>query len=258
MTYRSFVALGDSFTEGMDDRRPDGTYRGWADLVAGHLARQVEDFRYANLAIRGRLLGPIVAEQLEPALAMRPELVTIAGGGNDILRNKVDPGALMALLDDAVRRLRETGATVVVFSGADPTQLWPAGHRLMPRIIALHEAVQRIAAERGAVHVDLWSDDGFRDTRMWSDDRLHLSTVGHQRAAAHVLDRIGVPPLVDWRVELPPGTAVPWVRARVEDARWVRRHLAPWVNRRLRGRSSGDLIGPKRPVLEPLRYEAED
>jgi lysophospholipase L1-like esterase len=254
--YRSFVALGDSFTEGMDDLRPDGTYRGWADLVAGHLAGQVAGFRYANLAVRGRLLAPIIAEQLEPALAMRPELVSIAGGGNDILRSKVDPAALMAQLDGAVARLREAGATVVVFTGADPTHLWPAGHRLTPRIVALHEAVQRIAAERGAIHVNLWGDDGFRDTRMWSDDRLHLSTVGHHRAAAHVLERIGVPPLDHWRADLPPGVAVPWLRARGDDVRWARRHLAPWVSRRLRGRSSGDLIRPKRPTLDPLADES--
>ena len=254
--YRSFVALGDSFTEGMDDLRADGTYRGWADLVAGHLAGQVAGFRYANLAVRGRLLGAIIDEQLEPAIAMRPDLVSIAGGGNDILRNKVDPAALTARLDGAVARLRATGVTVVIFSGADPTHLWPAGRRLMPRIAALHEAVQRIAAERGAVHVDLWGDDGFRDARMWSDDRLHLSTVGHHRAAARVLERIGVPPRGEWGVDLPPGVAVPWLRARGEDVRWARRHLAPWVSRRLRRRSSGDLIGPKRPILDTLTDEA--
>jgi lysophospholipase L1-like esterase len=249
--YRSFVALGDSFTEGMDDPRADGTYRGWADLVAGHLAAEVEGFRYANLAIRGRLLGPIVAEQLEPALAMRPELVSIAAGGNDILRRRVDVGAITALLDDAVRRLRETGATVLVFSGADPTHLWPGGHRLVRRIDVLHEAVQRIAAGSGAVHIDLWTDDRFRDGRMWSTDRLHLSPLGHRQVAANVLERLGVPPRADWRAELPPASAVPWVRARAEDVRWARQHVVPWVQRRLRGVSSGDLLDPKRPVLEP-------
>jgi lysophospholipase L1-like esterase len=254
--YGSYVALGDSFTEGMDDLRADGTYRGWADLVAGHLAGQVAGFRYANLAVRGRLLGRIVAEQVEPAMAMQPDLVSIAGGGNDILRSKVDLDAVIDLLDGAVARLRAAGATVVVFSGADPTHLWPAGHRLMPRAVALHHAVQRMAAERGAVHVDLWSDDGFRDARMWSDDRLHLSTVGHHRAAAHVLERLGIPALPEWRVDLPPGVAVPWLRARGADLRWARRHVAPWVSRRLRGRSSGDLIGPKRPALEILPEES--
>jgi hypothetical protein len=37
-----------------------------------------------------------------------------------------------------------------------------------------------------------------------------------------------------------------------EDAEWVRRYVGPWVGRRLRGRSSGDLVQPKRPEPLPL------
>ena len=36
------------------------------------------------------------------------------------------------------------------------------------------------------------------------------------------------------------------------DARWVRQYLAPWVKRRLTGRSSGDTVTAKRPELVPL------
>ena len=59
-SYTSFVAVGDSFTEGMSDLLPDGSYRGWADLLAGRLAAGAPDFRYANLAVRGKLIGQIV------------------------------------------------------------------------------------------------------------------------------------------------------------------------------------------------------
>ena len=37
--YSSLVAVGDSFTEGMSDLLPDGSYRGWADLLAGLASR---------------------------------------------------------------------------------------------------------------------------------------------------------------------------------------------------------------------------
>lgn len=37
-THTSLVAVGDSFTEGMSDRLPDGSYRGWADLLAARMA----------------------------------------------------------------------------------------------------------------------------------------------------------------------------------------------------------------------------
>jgi hypothetical protein len=36
------------------------------------------------------------------------------------------------------------------------------------------------------------------------------------------------------------------------DARWARVHAAPWLSRRIRGRSSGDGIPPKRPQMQPL------
>src|SRR3954468_9013393 len=49
MAWRNFVAMGDSFTEGMNDAYPDGTYRGWADLVAARPAVDSgPDFGYAN------------------------------------------------------------------------------------------------------------------------------------------------------------------------------------------------------------------
>src|SRR6195952_2518935 len=96
MAWRSFVALGDSFTEGLNDAYPDGTYRGWADLVAARLAVDSGPaFGYANLAIRGKVLDEIVTDQLEPTLAMHPDLISAAAGGNDVLRPRIDPHALV-------------------------------------------------------------------------------------------------------------------------------------------------------------------
>src|SRR3954451_9745740 len=100
VAWRSFVAMGDSFTEGMNDAYPDGTYRGWADLVAARLAVDSgPSFGYANLAIRGRLLDQVITEQLEPTLAMKPDLVSFAAGGNDVLRRRMDPFGLVNRLD---------------------------------------------------------------------------------------------------------------------------------------------------------------
>ena len=78
------------------------------------------------------------------------------------------------------------------------------------------------------------------------------SAEGHRRIAAAVLEALGVDPGTDWRAELAPMSPVPWTRARVDDVRWARTHLAPWLHRRLTGRSSGDGIEPKRPVLSPV------
>src|SRR3954454_3124931 len=107
MAWRSFVAMGDSFSEGLNDPYPDGTYRGWADVVATRLAVDSgPDFGYANLAIRGKLLDQIIDEQLEPTRPRKPDLVSGAAGGNDVLRPRVDTGALVDRFEPMVARLR--------------------------------------------------------------------------------------------------------------------------------------------------------
>jgi len=250
MGWRSYVAVGDSFTEGMNDIAPDGTMRGWADLVAARLAEEAPDgFRYANLAIRGRLFGRIVDEQVPAALGMAPELVSFAGGGNDVLRRNFDPAPMLARFDDVIRGFRAAGADVILFRWVDVSGRLPGRRLILPRTIMLNDAVRATGERHGAMVIDLWADDEFANPLLWSDDRLHMSSIGHRRVAAHVLTALGIKPDPEWLAS--PGVAprLSWAAARGSDVRWARQHLAPWVKRRLTGRSSGDLIGAKRPVL---------
>jgi lysophospholipase L1-like esterase len=256
--WRSFVAVGDSFTEGLDDRHPCGNgYRGWADLVAGALAAGAASagtggFRYANLAVRGRLFPRVVAEQVPPALAMRADLVSFAAGGNDVLRRGFEARSLVARFDAAVGGLRATGADVVVFRFADLTARLPGRRVIGPRVTLLNRAVGETAQRHGATLVDLSVDDEFANPALWSLDRLHLSSAGHRRVAAHVLTALGVAPDPEWwRAPGRPG-ARSWPAARAADLTWVGRHLVPWTVRRLTGRSSGDRVTAKRPDLAPL------
>ena len=245
-----FVAVGDSFTEGLDDRLPDGAYRGWADLVASRLAGESPDLQYANLAVRGRLLGPILAEQVPAALAMRPDLVSIAGGGNDILRPRCDLAQVGTVVRTAVADLAASGATVIVFAGFNPTRL-PLGGRLRNRALVLNAHARRAAADFGATLVDLWNLPGLYDPAVWSEDRLHLNSVGHRRVAIAVLDALGLKADLE-QLESAEPVRARWVDGRMADVRWSRHPLAPWVVRRIRGQSSGDDVEPKRPVLMPV------
>ena len=141
-TWNSFLAVGDSFTEGLDDWRPDGTPRGWADRVAEQIGAGRPGFRYANLAVRGKLLDQIVAEQVPVAERLRPDLVTFAAGGNDMLRFLCDTDDLARRFDAALGRLAATGAMVIIFTGlrrradapADPAAARPG--RLLQRVHA--------------------------------------------------------------------------------------------------------------------------
>jgi lysophospholipase L1-like esterase len=251
--FHRYVALGDSTTEGLDDPAPDGGYRGWADRLAERLATANPELQYANLAIRGRKLGQIRAEQLEPALALEPDLASVLGGVNDVLRRHVDLAAIAADLDDMVSALRARGATVLMVSYPDLTQtISLAAGRVRTRVGELNGRIRSIAARRGAVLVDLERDD-IRHPHMWSTDRLHASPLGHERIAAVAAAALGLEPGdPSWAGELPEVRPRPLPLRVAGDAAWAGRHLAPWVMRRLRGVSSGDGREAKRPSLAPL------
>jgi lysophospholipase L1-like esterase len=254
--FHRYVALGDSFTEGVGDHdltRPNGV-RGWADRVAEVLAGRSDDLRYANLAIRGRKMDAILSEQVDPALAMRPDLVTIYAGGNDILRPRVDIDALVARYDDAVGRLVAADARVLMFTGFD-LGFAPVFRHLRGRVATYNELVREVADERGAALVDFWRLREYRDPRLWDVDRLHMSSAGHQRMAIGVLDTLRVPHLLA-PLPLAPLPEMDRRQRRDADLAWARAHAAPWVQRRLRGTSSGDAVSARRPTLAPVRSAA--
>lgn len=259
-TWQRYVAIGDSFTEGMSDPDPTrpGSYLGWADRLATALSRLAADagaeFKYANLAVRGRTLSDVVGAQLQAALAMGPDLVSVVGGGNDILRPSVDLDAIAASLDEAVSRIRTTGADVLM---ATPTDTRDSGlfKPLRPRH-AIHTAnIFSIAQRHGAHVLNLWGLEPIRDWRMWSEDRIHLSTQGHARVALAALEALGrhTPEVLDdaWRAPLPPAERALRRDELREHLRWVRTHAAPWVQRRVQGTSSGDHLSAKLPTLVP-------
>lgn len=250
--YQRYVALGDSQTEGLLDGSETTGYRGWADRLAGHLAAAGPELRYANLAVRGQLAAQVRATQLEPALALRPDLATVVAGVNDLLRRRFDGAAVAGHLEAMYAGLRAAGATVLTVTFPDPARLMPAGRLLSARTLELNARIRTVAAAHGVLVVDLAAHPVCVDPRLWSPDRLHLNTVGHTifaAAAAHALGVPGVPPT--WSAALP---ALPrdrvWHRVRRE-ARWAGEFVGPWLLRRLRGRSSATGRVAKRPDLGP-------
>ncbi len=251
--FRRYVALGDSTTEGLEDPHPDGGFRGFADRLAEQIDALAPGLLYANLAIRGRKVAQIQAEQLEPALAMAPDLASVVGGINDILRPSVALEDVAAHMEAMVSRLRAGGATVLMLTYPDPARLMPLARRASPRVLAYNDALRAIAERHGARLMDL-GRHGVVDPRLWHPDRLHANAEGHRRIALAAADALGLPDADGaWRHALPP-LARPPLPARVAaETRWAAHHLVPWIGRRLTGRSSGDGVVPKRPTLAPVR-----
>ncbi len=246
-----YVALGDSFTEGIGDPEPTvpGGHRGWADRVAEVLSQGTEDFAYANLAVRGKLIQQIIDEQLEPALALRPDLITISAGGNDVIRPRTDPDEISARFEYAIERLSRDHATIVIFTGVD-VGFSPVFRGIRGKVAIYNENLRTIAKRYDCIVADQWALTEIQDQRMWSPDRLHLNSLGHHTVARMVLAALNVEnDLEPMKPEpLPTGT---WRQARVEDLSWAREYLVPWVLRRIRHQSSGDLISAKRPDAGP-------
>lgn len=255
-----YIALGDSFTEGMADPDPsDPTrQRGWADLLADTLSRRraaagQPALEYANLAVRGRLLGAILAEQLPAARALRPDLVSLIGGGNDILRPRADIDGLLLRLEEAVASLRAEGTAVLMGTGFDPAGS-PVIRLTRPKTALFSAGVWSIAHRHGAHVLDLWGMRSLADRRMWAEDRIHLTTAGHERAVQAALAGLGLEPddpaWDDPLVPLPPAARADRWRGNVH---WARAHALPWMQRRLRRQSSGDRRRAKYP--EPVQVQ---
>lgn len=249
----SFLALGDSFTEGLNDVRPDGSMRGWADRFAVLMDDVHPGVRYANLAVRGKVLDQIVHDQLPVALAERPDLVSFSAGGNDILRPGSDPDEVAARYATAVQRIRSVGSRVLVFTGFDVGST-PVLRLARGKVAIYNEHVRVIAARYDCDLVDLWSLVSLRDPRSFSADRLHLSPEGHERVARLVAQTVGIP-AGDPEEAYPAGAAV--AATRRDDLLWAREHFLPWVGRRVRGQSSGDGLLAKRPEFTALTRRSE-
>ncbi len=253
MTFRRYVALGDSQTEGLGDGDETGGYRGWADRLAEHLARAEPDLLYANLAVRGNLAGQIRAGQLEAALALKPDLATVMAGMNDLVRPGFDPAAVANELEAMFAALSGAGAQVLTFTFPDFGAIAPLARRLRPRLVDFNTRIRAAAARHDVMVVDTETFEVTVDPRLWSTDRIHATPLGHTLMASAAAEALGLATGEDWKAPLPPLPPAPWWRTAATELHWAGSFLGPWAMRRVRGRSSGDGRVAKRPVPSPVQ-----
>ncbi|MCZ4580793.1 SGNH/GDSL hydrolase family protein [Gordonia amicalis] len=252
MQYSRFVAIGDSQTEGLGDPHPEWEFRGWADRLAERMAAFNPDLQYANLAIRGKRTRQVLEDQLEPALALRPDLIAAPLGMNDVI-GRSDLTEVHVDLDTIYRRLAGSGAPVIVSTFPNIVRTIPFAARKEARLLELNEMNREFAATYGFLLVDLHAAPVLTDPRSWSSDRLHASPFGHERFADAAAHALGLPDsTADWGSPLPPARAPHRVAALARDTRWAAEFFTPWLIRKFRGVSLGDGREPKRPSLTPM------
>jgi len=250
-TFARYVAIGDSSTEGLDDPDGHGGYRGWANRLATHVASaQSSPLLYANLAIRGRSTRRIREEQLEPALVLRPDLVTLFAGTDDVVSRRFDADEVGRDVEFMQRTLIENGATVLGFTLPDLSIVLPLTRLIAGRVRALNQALTHASASSGAVLVDVAKHTVGSDPRLWSVDRLHANSAGHERIAAALAWGLQLPGSDEsWSHSLPTVWSRSLPASILAEIRWHRDYFLPWLWRHLIGRSSGDGRGPKQPAL---------
>jgi lysophospholipase L1-like esterase len=249
LPFRRFVALGDSFTEGVGDPDPASRngVRGWADRLATQLARADPGLRYANLAVRGRTMDDILVDQIAPAVLLEPDLVTVYAGMNDLMALRVDVDAVMARYADGLKALRQTGALVLAFTAPD-LGAKPLFRGLRGRAAIYNELLRTIADDLGVGLIDFWRYDEFRDPALWDGDRVHLSPLGHEVMALRVFDEVSL--AAGCGASAARFLAAPATRPTLAaNMRWAMSFAAPWAVRRLRRITPGAGVAPKATTL---------
>ncbi|CAN2227315.1 TesA Lysophospholipase L1 and related esterases [Candidatus Nanopelagicaceae bacterium] len=256
MTFKRFIALGDSFTEGMTDEVIDGNYRGWADRVADILTLQTSEFTYVNLAVRGKLVKQVTEDQVPlaiPLITGKETLLSFHAGANDVLRPNYRPENVFPIYNEAVRKLAATGATLMLFTVLERTgNTGKTADMWAERFGTFNKNIRAIAAEVGAIIVDANEEKFLSDRRLLAFDRLHLNPLGHDRVAQGVLEVLGMPFDPNWRLPLPIAKPTPWLVKKATSAAWFITFALPWIWRRIRGKSSGDGRSAKYP--EPINW----
>ncbi|WP_030564773.1 SGNH/GDSL hydrolase family protein [Streptomyces aureocirculatus] len=251
--YERYVAVGDSQTEGLGDGDERRGYRGWADRLAEILAVGHPDFAYANLAVRGRLAEQVRDEQLAPARALKPDLVTVVAGVGDVVRPGYDAARTARAVEEMFAELAGTGARVVTVTFPDIARIAPLARRAQPRVVDLNARIRAAADRHGVLVLDLFPQRITADPRLWSRDRTHASPVGHARIAAGVADALGLAGFEDWARPLPPLAPVSALGGAAQEVRWLAGAVGPWVRRRVGRVRPGAVAGgahrAKRPGL---------
>ena len=250
--YHRFVALGDSQTEGLNDGDDSVGVRGWADRFALRLAQTTSPrLTYANLAVRGCRARHVHDVQLPAALALEPDLAAVAVGMNDLLRHDYDQDAVVAQVEETFAALRATGCRVLTMTFPDVAMMLPVMGWLRGKEVRLNRLLVEAARRHDVEVLDLFPLAISGDPAMWSHDRIHGSTLGHQRIAAGMCELVGLPGSDHSWAETTHTSAGPLQVVR-RDAWWLATFMVPFLTRQLRGRGPGVGRTAKRPLLTPV------
>ena len=183
-----YVALGDSTVEGIGATSPNASY---VSRLHARLRAVYPRASVVNLGLGGATSAGVVDGQLERAVLLRPQLVTLSIGPNDITGH-VPVQEYERHVDTIFRRLtRETSAVVVAnllpdlvatprFRGRETSSA------VAELTVRFNEALTRLARRYGVEVVDLYQPSRAeipRRPELVAADGYHPSDLGYARWA---------------------------------------------------------------------------
>lgn len=188
----NYVALGDSTAVGVGAARGGG----YPERLASRLRQDGLPVGLTNLGRSGARIRDVFTGQVKRAVAAQPTLVTLGVGTNDLWRG-TSVEDFQEDLDRIARRLKQTGAPLVIVNIADMA-LAPVA-KLVPsalyegRIEPFNAAMAEVARAHGLHLVDLYSASKEMipaSPHFFSHDGFHPSDEGYEEWADLLLPTV--------------------------------------------------------------------
>jgi lysophospholipase L1-like esterase len=184
----TYVAMGDSFTAGQGS----GEGERWADRIATALRVVNPALTYRNLAADGAPSAAVL-EQVPAAIELRPDLVTVICGANDVLlTSRPDIAGYEERFSEILERLGDAVPEAAILTATAPEswhfmELRPRTKaRLVKALSDLNSVTRMVAARHCVPCLNVAGHPGLTDRANFSADGLHPSAQGHERAAQEI------------------------------------------------------------------------
>jgi acyl-CoA thioesterase-1 len=186
-----YVALGDSTVEGVGATSPD---RNFVSRLHERLLARYPNARVINLGVSGATSADVLVRQLDRAIGLRPHLVTLSIGPNDIT-TRVPVARYEKNLETILGRLRYETTAVAVVNLIPDLAVTPRFSRSRLRetvgrqTIVFNDALERQGRAHGAELVNLYAASQRevpRQPELISADGYHPSDAGYALWAALV------------------------------------------------------------------------
>ncbi|WP_141521799.1 SGNH/GDSL hydrolase family protein [Bacillus cereus] len=191
--WKRFVAIGDSFTEGIGDEVEGIALKSWVD----HFVQLCEkDIEYANFAKRGLVTEEIRLQQLEKALTFNPDLVSLIAGANDVLKGRWNHDAYKNDMEFMIDTLSKAGADIIIANLPDFTVGLPFAsekkQEIKEQLLEANEVIHSLSREYKLHHVDFWNHHLVNDNTLWSKDLIHPNSKGYVKVAELIFSSLPV------------------------------------------------------------------